>query len=223
MSAAAGPTPLPSLSRLPSGRHNLTRELVDQSQRQRLLVAMLHAVAERGYSATTVADVVAKASVSRSTFYAHFADKEACFVASYGFAMDHVLEQVSAASQALQGGTWRSRARSDLTTYMDVLASEPAIAFTLHVEVLAAGPVASEHRAQMLGLLASRIAQLNDVARGAEPELPEVPPAVFALYTGGLDELIRDRLRTGTPDDLRELVGPVLDATYSLFGAHWGS
>jgi hypothetical protein len=33
-----------------------------------------------------------------------------------------------------------------------------------------------------------------------------------------LDELIRDRLRTGTPDELRNLAGSVLDATYSLFG-----
>jgi AcrR family transcriptional regulator len=180
---------------------------------------MLYAVAERGYPDTTVGDVVAKASVSRSTFYAQFADKEACFVAAYDFAMDHALERLSEASQSLHGGSWRSRARSDLTTYMEVLASEPAIAFALHVEVLAAGPVALEHRAQMLGLLASRIAQLNDVARNSEPELPEIPPAVFALYTGGLDELIRDRLRTGTPNDLRALVSPVLDATYSLFGA----
>jgi hypothetical protein len=103
---------------------------------------------------------------------------------------------------------------------MDVLASEPALALTLHVEVLAAGPVALDHRAQMLGMLASRIAQLNDLARSEEPELPEIPPAVFALYTGGIDELIRDRMRTASPEDLRSLVEPVLEATFSLFGAH---
>ena len=84
--------------------------------------------------------------------------------------------------------------RSDLTTYLDVLADEPALATTLHVEVLAAGPAALEHRAELLGVLASRIANLGDLAHRDDGAVRELPPAVFALFTGGLDELIRDRL-----------------------------
>ena len=114
---------------------------------------------------------------------------------------------------------WRERVRSDLTTYLSVLASQPELAITLHVEVLAAGAQALEHRAQMLGELASRIANFNELARRTDPSLPPLPPAVFALYTGGLDELIRDRLRTAKPEALRELVEPVLEATYALFGS----
>jgi AcrR family transcriptional regulator len=180
---------------------------------------MLHCVAERGYSATTVADVVARASVSRSTFYDQFADKEACFIATYEFAMGYALAELGAAAAALPAGVWRDRVRSDLTTYLSVLASQPELAVTLHVEVLAAGAEALEHRAQMLGELASRIANFNELARGTDSSLPPLPPAVFALYTGGLDELIRDRLRTAKPEALLELVEPVLDATYALFGA----
>ena len=214
---------LPPPQRLPTGRHRLSREDVARSQRERLLVAMLHCVAERGYSATTVADVVARATVSRSTFYAQFIDKEGCFVAAYGFAMEYALGQIGDAAAALDPGIWRERVRSDLTTYLDLLASEPVLAVTLHVEVLAAGPAALEHRAQMLGLLASRIANFNELARSSDPSLAPLPPAVFALYTGGLDELIRDRLRTASPEALRELAEPVLDATYALFGAASGS
>ncbi|HTW11541.1 MAG TPA: TetR/AcrR family transcriptional regulator [Solirubrobacteraceae bacterium] len=191
---------------------------MSESQRTRLLVAMLHCVAENGYAPTTVADVVARAAVSRSTFYGQFADKEACFVASYEFAMEHVLETLEAGERATGSG-WRTQVRAALSAYLDALAREPAVAVTLHVEVLAAGPEALEHRARMLGLLATQIATLNAAARREQPELPEIPPAAFALYTGGLDELIRDRLRVGTPDGLRELVAPVLDATYALFGA----
>jgi AcrR family transcriptional regulator len=220
MSPAADVTPLPSISRLPSGRHALSREAVNESQRQRLLLAILNAVQERGYQQTTVADIVAKASVSRSSFYTHFADKEACFVAAYNFAMDYVFARTQEATDAVLGSSWRERARVDMTAYLHVLASEPALAITLHLEVLAAGVVALEHRAQMLGLLAMRFARLNDLAHAAQPELPELPPAAYALYTGGLDELIRDRLRTGKPEDLRELPGPVLDATFALFGAY---
>jgi AcrR family transcriptional regulator len=184
-----------------------------------MLVAMLHATADRGYVAATVADVVARASVSRSTFYGHFADKEACFVAAYEFAMDHVIEEMQIANRSLPDDGWRSRLHSDLTTYLNALAADPVLATNLHVEVLAAGHEALEHRAELLGMLAIRIAHLNDVARSEEPDLPEIPPAAFALYTGGLDELIRDRLRVGTPDDLRDLAQPVFDATSALFGA----
>ncbi len=219
MSAARTPEPLPPLTRLPGGRHNLSREAVEGSQRERMLVAMLQSVAVRGYAATTVADVVGAAAVSRSTFYANYADKEACFVAAYGYAMDRTLAHLSEAAKSLQNLDWHERLRSDIATYMEALAEEPALAATLHVEVLAAGPTAIEHRAQMLGLLASRIAQLNEQARAQQPELPEVPPAAFALYTGGLDELIRDRLRTAGPEQLRDLVEPVLAATRALFGA----
>ena len=200
MPSSSKTAPPPSLSRLPSGRHKLSRESVEQSQRHRILVAMLHTVAERGYAATTVADIVAFASVSRSSFYANFTDKEACFVATYGFAMDYVLGRVRAATESLKDESWRSHAQTGLRAHMEVLASEPAFAITLHVEVLAAGPVAFDHRAQMLGSVATQFAELHELARAQQPELPEVPPAAFALYTGGLDELIRDRLRVGSPE-----------------------
>ena len=96
---------------------------------------MLQCVNERGYAATTVADAVAHAAVSRSTFYSQFADKEACFIAAYDFAMQHALAQMSEVAHAQQASTWRDRVRSDLTTYLRVLEHEPALAVTRHVEV----------------------------------------------------------------------------------------
>jgi hypothetical protein len=85
--------------------------------------------------------------------------------------------------------------------------------------VLAAGPAALAHRAELLGVLASRIANLGDLARRDDSAVRELPPAVFALFTGGLDELIRDRLRTGSSAALHDLADPVLEATYAMFGA----
>jgi AcrR family transcriptional regulator len=192
---------------------------VIRSQRERMLIAMLNCVQEHGYAATTVADVVAGAAVSRSTFYSQFADKEACFVAAYDFALQLALARMTAAAQAQGAQTWRERVRVDLTTYLAVLVREPALAVTLHVEVLAAGPAALEHRAELLSVLASRIANLGDLAHRDDSSVRELPPALFALFTGGLDELIRDRLRTGSSDGLRDLAQPVVAAIYAMFGA----
>ena len=44
---------------------------------------MIEAVAQRGYSRTTVAHVIALAGVSRRAFYEQFPNKEACFLATY--------------------------------------------------------------------------------------------------------------------------------------------
>jgi len=57
-------------------RHRTAREAVVASQRGRMLEAMVKAVAEKGYPATAIADIVAGAGVSRRTFYEQFGDKE---------------------------------------------------------------------------------------------------------------------------------------------------
>jgi AcrR family transcriptional regulator len=210
---------LPPPERLRPGRHQLTREDVTRSQRERLLVAMLLSVGEFGYAATTVADVVSRAAVSRTTFYGQFADKEACFLAAYDFAMRHALSQLDEATQGRPAESWQERVRGDLGSYLQVLMAEPALAVTLHLEVLAAGPAALEHRVELLSVLASRIANLNQLAQQRDGAVRELPAALFALYTGGLDELIRDRLRTGQVQGLQDLADPLVEATCAMFGA----
>lgn len=46
--------------------------------------SVIAAVAEAGYSAASVAEIVRRARVSRRVFYAHFADKQGCFLAATG-------------------------------------------------------------------------------------------------------------------------------------------
>jgi AcrR family transcriptional regulator len=69
--------------RLPRGRHGLPREAVADSQRIRILTAMIEVVAARGYADTRVVDVIGTAGVSRKTFYELFDSKEDCFLAAY--------------------------------------------------------------------------------------------------------------------------------------------
>ena len=66
---------------LPPGRGTTAAE-AEQNHRERLFGAMVAKVAEQGYEATTVADLVELSGVSRSAFYKHFADKQECFLAA---------------------------------------------------------------------------------------------------------------------------------------------
>jgi len=228
-------TPNPA-TRLPSGRHGLTREAVVASQRSRLIDAMAQVVAERGYPATTVADVVERAGVSRRTFYEQFADKEACFLAAYDVGLTAVLGRIKEAVEGvperlpppLSGGHppppgpaagWRERARAGVEAFLALLASEPAFARSLQVEILTAGPAALERRAGMLTMFSGIWRNVHDGARAEEPELPALPDEVFTVLTAGLEEMVRECLRTRGTAALPGLGEPILRAVFAVFGA----
>jgi AcrR family transcriptional regulator len=71
------------MSPLPRGRHGLSREAVEGSQRTRLLRAMVDVMADKGYAGTSVADILRRARVSRETFYELFSSKEDCFMSAF--------------------------------------------------------------------------------------------------------------------------------------------
>jgi len=218
MIATSGPSS--PAARLPSGRHGLPREAVAASQRGRLLDAMAQIVAEKGYAATTVADVVERAGVSRRTFYEQFADKEACFLAAYDVGLAVVLGRIR---DAVETGTaasgWRGRARAGVEAFLALLASEPAFARALQVEILTAGPAALERRDGMLVLFAGLWRNVHEAARAEEPALPALPDEVFTVLTAGLEELIRDCIRRRGTQSLPELAEPILRTVFAVFGA----
>jgi AcrR family transcriptional regulator len=215
----ASPRAKPELTRLPSGRHRLTRDDVVASQRGRLIEAMVEAVAEKGYGPVTVADVVEGASVSRRTFYEQFAGKEECFLAAYDAGVQYALGRLAEAAEGIETDDWRARTESDIAAYLRVLSDEPAFAWALHVEVLGVGPAALERRAQIFAMFADRTRRAHELARAADDRLPELPDEAFLLHTGGMDELIRECLRTRGAAALPDLIAPAITATLALFGA----
>lgn len=151
------------VERLPRGRHKLTREQVESSQRERIMRAMAEAVGELGYVKTTVAEVLKRAGVSRETFYTQFDDKHECFIAAFDRAAEEMITSIKVAfDEAMEaGGTEEDRISKMLTGFLELLASEPGFARTYYVEVYAAGQQAIEHRVNiqasvvdmMLGML----------------------------------------------------------------------
>jgi AcrR family transcriptional regulator len=211
--------PPASPSRLPSGRHGLSREAVVASQRARLIEAMAQVVAEKGYPATTVADVVERAGVSRRTFYEQFADKEACFLAAYDVGLCAILGRIVEAVEADPGSGWRARARAGVEAFLALLASEPAFAQALQVEILTAGPAALDRRAGMLAMFSNVWRNVRERARVEEPTLPPLPDEAFPVLVAGFEELIRDCIRTRGPAALPELADPILRTVFAVFGA----
>jgi hypothetical protein len=86
------------------------------------------------------------------------------------------------------------------------------------VEVLAAGADALERRAQIFRLFSERTRRLHALARRQDAALPPLPDAAFDLHTGGMDELVRERLRSRGAQALPQLADPAYRATVVLFG-----
>jgi AcrR family transcriptional regulator len=201
---------------LPRGRHTVRREVVLASQRGRLLEAIVHAVAEKGYPATTVADVVSRAGVSRKTFYEHFEDKLDCFLAAFDAGVDALLARLQAAWE--EPGDLRTRMRRGIEAYLEWLASEPELARTFLLEAFAAGPRALGRRAAVHARFAALLRAAHAEARTEVPELAELPDEVFAATVGAVDELVTERVRQGRGDSLPQLADVILRIQLALLG-----
>jgi AcrR family transcriptional regulator len=90
---------------LPRGRSRLPVVAVRASQRERLVRAVVAAVAESGYPAVTVADIVRRARVSRAAFYTHVTDKEDCFLSASREGGRLMVSRIVTATRAVPAGT----------------------------------------------------------------------------------------------------------------------
>ena len=198
--------------RLPRGTHGLDPSLVAASQRARLLEAVGGAVAEKGYAATTIDDIVRAAGVSKKTFYEHFHDKLGCFLAAYEAASDELYEHVRAAQDGVPSSgaddkTWLARTHAGIHAYLRWLAAEPALARVFLIEVAAAGPEALARRERLRDRYAVRMRELQETGIG-------VPDEIFHAVVAAADDLVVRRLREGS--DLLELEPILLRLQVSL-------
>ena len=187
--------------RLPRGSHGLDRDVVEASQRTRLLEAVGRAVAERGYAGATIDDVVRGAGVSKQTFYDHFADKEDCFLAAYETASEELFERVREAHESHDD--WLDRTRAGIVAYLRWLAADPALARVYLVEVAAAGPHALERREA----LRDRYAELMRERR--VDGQPRLPIEVFHAVVAAVDDVVVRHIREHGAEELPALE-PVL-------------
>jgi len=171
------------------------------SQRGRLIEGIAAAVAEKGYAAATVGDVVTRAGVSRKTFYEHFNDKLECFLAAYDAGVEILLANMQAAWDG--PGSFAERQRAAIDAYLSTLACAPDFARTFLIEALAAGPAALARRAEVHARVASQM-------WAAHAERPERAPLTFAAAAvGAVNELVAERIRQGGIETLLELADTV--------------
>jgi AcrR family transcriptional regulator len=184
----------------------------DGAQRARLLEAMTQVVGDKGYASATVADAVREARVSRSTFYALFASKEACFVEAYGHGVDVLMERLDAAVAA-QPGDWRAKLRAAIRAYLGVLDAEPRFARVHLFEIHVAGPAAAAARDDAIRRFAQRYRATFAAAGGTPAAASDA--ALFVL-AAGIGQLVWSQSAAGAA--LPELEDTLVDVALALGG-----
>jgi len=184
---------------LPRGRHNLPREVVIRSQRERLIDAMIETAVAEGFGQVTVTDVIRAAGVSRKTFYEHFADKQECFIAAYDEIIERLLRDTTAAYST--PGPWPRRVAAGMCVILELLASRPKLARFCVIEILAAGPRALARRDEVMRLFA----QFVEPGREEAPRGVEVPALTATAMVGAAYSIVYDEILHGRGGELTAL------------------
>jgi AcrR family transcriptional regulator len=185
--------------RLPRGPHRLSAEEVAEDQRGRLIDAMLKFAAERGYAATTVADIIVEAEVSRKTFYAHFADRRELLLAAFDTTSAQALEEVRSAAQRTGGPTRQFEA---LMRRLSRIAREsPGTIALSTIEIAAVKPDGLQRRERLM----EAYGVLIDECLRAETAQPALPPTIARALAGSTYRTIDAQLRTGRASGLQDV------------------
>jgi AcrR family transcriptional regulator len=125
---------------LPPGNTGLSKKEVTANHRERLRYAAAQLAEEKGYNATTVADITKLAGVDGRAFYTAFADKQDAFMAAHEFGAKQVME--ASATGFFTGKAWPERVWEGGRAFAAFLEINPLIGHVGFVEAYAVGPAA---------------------------------------------------------------------------------
>jgi AcrR family transcriptional regulator len=185
-------------------------DIGNQTQRARIIDAIIESCAEKTYAATTITDIVGKARISRTTFYKHFDDKRACFDTAVEYCVSE-LQEVAAAAHS-DGDRPAEATRKGATAVLSALAERPGLAQILSGDAIAVDPaVIEQYRRAIIPALEELWSDHDGSSR------PHLDPR---LAFGQAQVLLLNQIATGETDRLPELLPQVVYLAVSPFGGH---
>ena len=182
--------------------------------RLRLLDGLATSIGERGYRATTVADIVRHARTSKRTFYDQFAGKEQCFLELLHADNEKLGQSIRAAVDP--EADWHLQIRQAVEAYVKNIESRPAITLSWIRELPSLGDAARPVQRHGLQLLTSLLIDLSASPGFRRADLPPLTAPLAVILLGGLRELTALAVEDGRA--VRSIVQPAVDASVALLG-----
>jgi AcrR family transcriptional regulator len=164
---------------------------------ERIARAVASVVADRGYQETSTDAIAARASISLSTFYAHFSNKHDAVLGA--LEMGGAQITALAAPAARRAGDWPSGVRMLYEAICAYFAAEPAMARLMLVGVYGAGSRACGRRDRVIDSLAAMLAP-------GPAENPDAPAISIEAIGATVYALMREQLRRGGPESIASVV-----------------
>jgi AcrR family transcriptional regulator len=174
-------------------------------QSARIHRAMIEIVADRGYGAVKVRELVHLSGVSSRAFYEHFESKEDCFLRTHDLVARRGTRRIIAAQTG--ENDWRKRPRLIFDAFVRELEEDPEAARFALIEAYAAGPAALELARKSEATFEAMLAQ--SFARA--PSGMIVPQLVVEGMIAGVARVARSRLLSGRKAELAHLDEEMLD------------
>lgn len=175
-----------------------------QLKRMRIVAGAVDVVDEVGYARMTVARTVARARVSRKTFYDVFSDREDCFLAAFEQSAERARARAAQAYARERG--WREGLRAALGQLLLFMEEEPAVAKLCIVEALSAGDRVLEHRARLLEELTAVV----DRGRRLTSESRQPAQMTAEGTVGAVLAVLHRRLLDGSGEPMTDLLRPLM-------------
>lgn len=176
------------------------------SPRSRLIAGMAKVLEQRALSELYVDDVVREAGVSKRTFYQHFPNKEACFLALYRENSARVLGVLKEASGAA-GLSALERIQLGSQAYLTFMQGQSALMKRLYIDILYLGTEGMKAKREVLQQFADVLLAAYEAEREQMPALPPLDPELVLATVAGINELILFKIEDGQADRLRDLEG----------------
>jgi AcrR family transcriptional regulator len=185
------------------------RDIGARSQRRRIIEAMVSSCAEKSYPATTISDIVSRASISRTTFYKRFSGKRDCFDA----AIDFCIEEVRAVAGATRSDSDSAPeiVRKTTAAMLELMASRPALAQLLAGDAVSVDPAVVERYRRLL------IPELEGLFQAGASTQPHTNPG---LAFGSAQLLIFNQIAAGRSERLCELHPQIVYLALAPFAGH---
>jgi len=187
------------------GQQSLTERREDQYRR--LIEAARDGFAEHGYAGTSIEDIVARARVSRTSFYRFFSDREDCLLAVYREGTERGLAALKRTARSHPPA--EQKVRAGIAGFLETLAADLALAHVVLIDIVGATPAAEQARVEVRRRIAT-VVEEELKESGLWQGRPEIEIHLVALATmAGIAESVAYLVATGGLGDWRQAVEPL--------------